>query len=199
MRRIEGFGLVVFYLSLICLFASSEISANSLWSDQSINLFSNNKAMKIGDIVTVIIVEDASASNQSQMKLTKDSSTDLSGSGSGKLDFIPLFGGSMDYKKDHQGKGQTSLSGQMKARVTAEVVEIRPNGNLVIEGTRAVEINEDTDEIKLRGVIRPEDIASDNTILSTYLSDAQLSYSGTGPGKQAGRQGIIARLLDLVF
>ncbi len=189
----------VMVLVLLGSLIAPSASANSLWNSRSINIFSNNKAMKIGDIVTVIIVENSSASTNSQNKLTKDSSTDLSGVGSGKLDFIPLFGGKMSYTKDQQGKGQTTLSGNMTARVTAEVIEIRPNGNLVIEGSRSVEINEETDEIKLHGVIRPQDIASDNTILSTYLSEAQLSYAGTGPGKQAGRQGIVARLLDLVF
>jgi len=67
----------------------------------------------------------------------------------------------------------------MSARVTAEVKEIRPNGNLVIEGSRSVLINDDEDRISVRGVLRPEDIAADNTVLSTYLSEAQISYTGT--------------------
>lgn len=190
--------LVAAVLLLLCS-VSGPVAAKSLWNAESINLFSNNKAMRIGDIVTVIIVEDASASSQTQMKLTKANEISANGTASGALDFIPLFTGKIDYSKDQQGKGQTSMGGQMSAQVTAEVVEIRPNGNLVIEGSRQVEINEDTDQITIRGIIRPEDIASDNTILSTYLSDAQVSYTGTGPSKNAARQGLIARLLDLVF
>jgi flagellar L-ring protein precursor FlgH len=179
--------------------APAEQATGSLWDEASVPLFANRKATAIGDVVTVIIVEEASASNQTQMKLTKENSVDMSGEGSGKLDFIPLFGGQFDYTKEHQGKGQTSLSGRMSARVTAMVVEILPNGNLVIEGSRNVRINEDTDQITLRGVVRPEDIRADNTVLSTYLADAQISYTGSGPSKNAGKQGIIARLLDLLF
>jgi flagellar L-ring protein precursor FlgH len=173
--------------------------ARSLWSDDSVNLFSNHKAMHVGDIVTIIIVEDASASNQSQMKLTKESNADLDASGSGSLDFIPLLGGKLDYTKEQQGKGQQTLAGKMNARVTATVIEIRPNGNLVVEGSRQVVINDETDQITVAGVIRPEDIAADNTVLSTYLSEGQISYTGTGALKQAGQQGLIARFLDLLF
>ena len=185
-------------LGLLVLPAPS-VWAGSLWSDDSINLFSNHKAMHVGDIVTIIIVEDASASNQSQMKLTKENKADLDASGSGKLDFIPLLGGKMDYKKEQQGKGQMTLAGKMNARVTATVVEIRPNGNLVVEGSRQVVINDEADQITVAGVIRPEDIAADNTVLSTYLSEGQISYTGSGALKQSGRQGLIARFLDLLF
>lgn len=184
---------------LLAAACHSPAGAGSLWSDESINLFSNHKAMHIGDIVTVIIVESSSASNQSQTKLTKETTNDLTGSGAGQLDFIKLFSASMDYSKEHQGKGQTTLNGSMNARLTAEIIEIRPNGNLVVEGSRMVQVNEDVDEITLRGVIRPEDIAADNTVMSTFLSEAQISYTGSGPNKNAGRQGLISRILDLLF
>jgi len=190
----------VLLIGCIVAFAGTgRVEGESLWNDSSLNLFSNNKAMKVGDIVTVIIVEDASASNQNQMKLTKETKKSLDGSGSGTLDFIPLMGGKLDYKKEHQGKGQTSVSGKIDARVTAEVVEIRATGNLVIEGSRTVRINDDEDVITVRGVLRPQDIAADNTVLSTYLSEAQIGYTGSGPGKNAAKQGIIARILDLIF
>ena len=173
--------------------------ASSLWSEEAVQFFSNHKAMHVGDIVTVIIVEDASASNKSEMKVTKDSQNSLDGTGSGPLDFIPLMGAKMNYSKEQQGKGETKLNGKMSARITASIVEIRPNGNLVIEGSRVVQINEDQDEITVHGVIRPEDIAADNTVLSTYISEAQIGYCGAGPGKNAARQGLIARVLDLIF
>jgi flagellar L-ring protein precursor FlgH len=176
-----------------------DANEGSLWGDRPELLFTQRKAKKIGDLVTVIVVEDASASNQSQMKVSKENATDLSGEGSGKLDFIPLFGGKMSYKKEHQGKGQTTLSGQMSARVTAEVKEVYPDGNYLIEGSRSVKINDDLDRITLRGVVRPEDIDADNTVLSTYLAQAQIAYVGSGPGKNAGRQGLISRILDLLF
>lgn len=174
-------------------------SEGSLWSEQGTLFFQQRKAMQIGDLVTVIIVEESSARNASEMKVSKESGAELGGQGSGKLDFIPLFGGQYDYKKEHQGKGETSLSGQMSARVTAEVREVLPDGNYVIEGSRSVKINDDLDRITVRGVVRPEDITAGNTVLSTYLAQAQIAYVGSGPGKNAARQGIIARILDLLF
>jgi flagellar L-ring protein precursor FlgH len=171
----------------------------SLWAEESGLLFANRKAMTVGDVVTVIVVEEASASNQSQLKVTKETSTDLGGKGSGKLDFIPFFSGGIDYKKEHQGKGQTSLSGRMTARVTATILEILPSGNYLIEGSRSVKINDDLDRITVRGIARPEDIQADNTILSTFLAEAQIAYVGSGPNKNAGKQGLISRILDLLF
>lgn len=185
----------------LCLAAAlaAPAGAASLWSDESVHFFSNHKAMHVGDIVTVIIVEQSSASNKSELKLTKETSNQLEGSGLNKLDFIPLMSGGIDYQKEHQGKGETTLNGRLNARVTAEVMEIRPNGNLVIEGSRSVLINDDEDRISVRGVLRPEDIAADNTVLSTYLSEAQISYTGDGPNDNATRQGLITRILDLLF
>jgi flagellar L-ring protein FlgH len=171
----------------------------SLWRDSSALLFAQRKATQIGDLVTVVIVEDASASNKSQLQLTKQTKTDLSGEGSGKLSFLPIFGGTLDYSKEQQGKGQTTLSGQMSARVTAEVIEILPDGNYLIEGSRSVKINDDLDRITVRGVVRPEDIRADNSVLSTFLAQAQIAYVGSGPGKNAARQGLISRILDLLF
>ncbi len=196
--RREGFQTAA---RALCLAAAlvAPAGANSLWSDDSVHFFSNHKAMHVGDIVTVIIVEQSSASNKSELKLTKETSNKLEGSGTDKLDFIPLMSGGIDYQKEHQGKGETTLNGRMNARVTAEVKEIRPNGNLVIEGSRSVLINDDEDRISVRGVLRPEDIAADNTVLSTYLSEAQISYTGDGPNDNATRQGLITRILDLLF
>jgi len=191
--------LVALLASALTAALGTPARAASLWSAESVHFFSNHKAMHLGDIVTVIIVEEASASNKSELKLNKETSNKLEGSGAGKLDFIPLMSGGIDYQKEHQGKGETTLAGRMKARVTAEVIEIRPNGNLVIEGSRTVLINDDEDQITVRGVLRPEDIAADNTVLSTYLSEAQIAYTGNGPNDNATKQGLITRILDLLF
>jgi flagellar L-ring protein FlgH len=179
--------------------ATAAQTDGSLWRDSSALLFAQRKASQLGDLITVIIVEDASATNKSQLQVSKQSKTDLSGEGSGKLSFLPIFGGTLDYTKDQQGKGQTTLSGQMSARVTAEVIEILPDGNYLIEGSRSVKINDDLDRITVRGVVRPEDIRADNSVLSTYLAQAQIAYVGSGPGKNAARQGLISRILDLLF
>ena len=97
------------------------------------------------------------------------------------------------------GTGQTSLSGQLSTKITAKVIEIRPNGHLVIEGSRLISVNGDDDRITLHGVARPEDIQADNTILSTYLAEAQISYNGKGPAKDAAHRGFLLRVLSWLF
>ncbi len=202
MRQIEARRGALLVLLGVCIASAlpwGSPRAESLWREGSVNLFSNYKAMKVGDIVTVIIAEDATASSQTQMKSNKKNETTLAGKGVGALDFIPLFGLDGEYEKKFDGKGQTSVAGRMNARVTATVIEIRPSGNLVIEGSRTVQINNDTDVITVRGILRPQDIASDNTVLSTFLSEAQIGYTGSGPSKNTAKQGLLARFLDLFF
>ncbi len=193
----RAFKWVLGGLAVLPALAAAE--GGSLWSERSVALFADRKAMGVGDVVTVVIVESSSASNESQLQLTKKTSSTVDGKGSGALDFIPLFGGEIDTRKEHQGRGETTLSGRMTARVTAQITAVLPNGNLVIEGSRTVKINDDVDQISVRGVVRPEDVRADNTVLSTHLSEAQISYVGSGPGKHAARPGILTRILDLIF
>ncbi|NLA58040.1 MAG: flagellar basal body L-ring protein FlgH [Firmicutes bacterium] len=79
------------------------------------------------------------------------------------------------------------------------MVEVLPNGNLVIEGTQSLIVNNETQEITVRGVIRPQDIEPDNTILSTYIADATISYQGSGILGAQDKPGILTRILNWIF
>lgn len=173
--------------------------ATSLWQDTPVsvpNYFAEIKGLKIGDVVTVIIVEQATASNQATTQNKK--STKLSGTaGTGPLRFLDAMGAGTN--SDFQGDGQTSRTTSLQTRCTARVMKVLPNGNLYIEGHRTNQINNEVQEIVCKGIVRPVDIGADNTVLSSALAEAEIKLSGRGSGSQTGRPGVLARAYDWVF
>ena len=172
----------------------------SLWSDDGGNRYSNRKARHLGDLITVIVTESSQGTNRSTLKTKKESKVDAEGGpGEGTLGFLPFFKATTGVKDELDGSGQTTLSGQLSTKITAQVIEIRPNGYLVVEGSRLINVNGDEDRITLHGVARSEDIRADNTIFSTFLAEARISYDGKGPVKNASRRGIFLRILSWFF
>ncbi|NLK08782.1 MAG: flagellar basal body L-ring protein FlgH [Firmicutes bacterium] len=182
----------VFVLAL----AAASASGASLWQDSQSSVFADLKARNVGDLVTVIIVERTEASQSTQMSTGKDSSVEL-GPGVGILDFIPLAKASA--KDGRQSGGQSSQGGSLSAKMTGKVVEVLPNGNLVIEGRQTITVNREDQEIVIRGMIRSADISPDNTILSTYVSDASISYQGSGSLGGQAKPGILTQILNWIF
>lgn len=164
------------------------------------SLFTDIKAHQVGDLVTVNIFEDASAQNVSKTETKKEANFDAGGGpGIGPLDFIPLFGVSGDSKSEFKGDGKTSRSNRLRARMTARVTGVSANGDLLIEGTRVVGINDDKEAITLSGLVRPADIAADNSVASYLIADAQIVYTGKGATGTASRPGLIVRILNWIF
>ena len=172
--------------------------------------FQDLRAHKVGDLVTINIVETSKASKQADTKTGRTSSIDAGISNllgyENKMkswgvpkafDNTAMFKASMGNNFD--GSGSTSRDETMTASITARVMEVLPNGNLVIEGTRKIRVNNETQNIVLSGVIRPMDISPDNTVLSTYIANARIAYTGNGPVSDKQRPGWLARVLDLVW
>ncbi len=189
--------VIVSMIILLFVFNVSLAFSASLWpKDKKDTLFSDNKARNIGDIITILITENSSTSQSVNRKIGKKTSVQ-GGAGTGVLDFIPIWG--LNTSTTLKGGGSVTSNEVITARITAKIVGVLPNGNLKIEGIRRVVINNDSLEIIITGVIRPEDIKSDNTILSTYISDAQISYRGTGSLTNAQKEGILSQILNWLF
>jgi flagellar L-ring protein precursor FlgH len=185
---------------LVFFLASGTAGATSLYPQDQPSRFASIKAHRVGDVVTVLIVESASGQNRTTLRSSKESEVTMEGGPwSGVLDFLPLFKGGLEVSDALDGQGTQTVRGNLKARLTAKVVEVLPNGNLVLEGTRRISLNGDVDEITLRGIVRPQDIGPDNTVLSTYLADAQITYEGEGAVRHTGHRGILLRILSWFF
>ncbi|MBI5837365.1 MAG: flagellar basal body L-ring protein FlgH [Candidatus Eisenbacteria bacterium] len=184
--------------ALLCLAGPS--AAESLWKEGAPGMFADRRARGVGDLVTVLIVESASGSNQATAQTAKESKFSNNGApGIGLFGFLKAFKTEASSKNDFNGSGKNDLNSKLNARLTARVVGVDPNGNLQIQGDRLVGVNNDSEEITITATVRPEDVRGDNTVLSTYLADAKIAYKGHGPNTAAQRQGLISRVLNWIF
>jgi len=183
---------------LLLLPFSLRVHGQDFGSGQS--LFSDITAHEVGDILTVLIVEQNRATSQVETKTDKSTKTSTSGGpGIGRLDFIGAFGVKGQNSNVFDGKGENLRTGTIRARISVAVVGKRENGDLVIEGTRVIGISNDKETIHVSGVVRPRDIGPDNAIESYLIADAEVSYTGKGHASKAARPGFITRLINWIF
>jgi len=157
-------------------------------------LFEDIKARQIGDILTVILVEETAGENSADNNVAQ--STELN------ID-PPVVGGTtradlnLDLASENSFSGQsgTSQSNRLTGSIAVTVHEVLPNGNLVVEGEKWIRINQSNEFIKLQGVVRPRDIDTYNTLYSTQVADARISYGGKGANGDSNEPGWIARIL----
>jgi flagellar L-ring protein FlgH len=180
------------------------------------NFFQDLRAYQVGDLVTVNIVETSSASKNAGTKTGRNSSIDagipnalgwetklknLTSFGNKNVhnafDNSSLFNSSM--KNSFDGSGTTSREESMTAYITVRVIQVLSNGNLFIQGTREVTVNNETQHIILSGTIRPSDISPDNSIISSYIGDAKIQYTGSGVLSDKQRVGWLTRIIDYVW
>jgi len=190
----------------------------SIWPGENAknSLFTDNKARHVNDIITIVIDESSSGSNSADTSTGRDTKTfagvssflgvdkqiarsnkDLTDGAdiytAGLLPSIQVGGSS---KNSLTGKGKTSRDGQLEAKITAKVIGVLSNGNLAIEGKRRLAINAEDQYIVISGIIRPEDITSDNVISSQYIADAKIVYTGKGVINDKMRPGWMTRIVD---
>ncbi|TDO94487.1 flagellar L-ring protein precursor FlgH [Halanaerobium saccharolyticum] len=180
---------------LIVFLAVSSAAAKSLWSDNSKDLYQDYPDYEMGDIITVVIEEDASAIQSANSDTSQGS--EYNAEGGGLLDFIPFL--DFSYSDSESADGQTQRSGTLEADITTEVVELRDNGNLKIKGKKRVKINGEIQTIILEGVIRPQDINFDNEVSSKRVSNANIEYEGKGVVGDKQDPGVLTRVFNFIF
>lgn len=169
------------------------------------SLGADPRARQINDLVTVRVVENIAAAGTADSNLNKGSSANVGTPnlfGVEKklpswLDPTKLVGASSDTK--FKGGGLTTRTGELTATMTVRVAEVLPNGDLVLEGAREIEINGDRQMVVLTGVVRPLDLTRDNTVLSTQVGQLSIRYFGNGLMKDNLRPGFLIRMLNKIF
>lgn len=168
---------------------------------QNVNrsLFSDQKANRLGDAITILVVESASAVNDA--KTSAGRKDDMSfgatlntGSGSG-TDIGATIGAGAQFK----GEGATSSRGQIQAKISAQVDSVLANGNLVINGKRSITINGEEQQLRISGIVRPADIRADNSVFSYNIADAVISVQGDGVVSNVQGPGLLTKFLHLLF
>ncbi len=178
----------------------------SLWTAHTGSLYQDMKARNVGDVVTITVSETADASEEAttETKRSHDWSGKISGSdvvagGKSLIGGPSSFDYGVEFGRGLKGSGKTSRTNSVKAYMTATVVEVLPNGNLVIRGSRWVKVNDELHQVVLEGVVRPVDISRNNTVLSQKIADAKIFVVGKGPVSRQQRPGWLSQMIDLLF
>jgi flagellar L-ring protein precursor FlgH len=179
---------------------------NSFWQDTIADLFRDPRAMRVGDVMTVKISIKDKASFDNTSERSRDSKRNLNFDTSYNLNY-PFLGGQGDGKIDSAVNSGTSTKGQgtitrsesIELLVAAVVSEVLPNGNLVISGTQEVRVNQEVRVLSVAGVVRPRDIATDNTISYDKIAEARISYGGRGRRMEVQQPGWGHQLMDLIL
>ncbi len=179
-------------------------SSGSIYNDGTdVRLFEDRKATRVGDILTVRLRERTDATKNSQTSTSKETEATLANpTVFGRpitKDGTPLFEGSLSGDSSFDGAGSSSQSNSLLGEITVTVVERFPNGNLRIRGEKWVTLNQGREFIRLSGIIRPDDIGTDNSLESFRIADAQITYSSKGVLAAANRQGPISRFFNSLF
>ncbi len=206
---------VYLLLFLILIFSFAVFSQDSpgkrtsLWGKGSKSLVSDPKAREINDIVIIKVEEQTKAENKGSTKLSKSASSsmgistflgfekDLAGSLTTSFDPTNLLGHSSS--NSNQGAGEVSQESKISGYIAAKVVEVLPNGNLIIEAKKEIVINNDKQTMVLRGMVRPRDIDYNNIVSSNEVADVQIFIKGKGPVSEQQRRGWLSWLLSFIW
>jgi flagellar L-ring protein precursor FlgH len=165
----------------------------------------DRRARNVNDLITIRVIESITGSGTADSALTKDGSANIG---------VPSFFGlqtklptevnpaslvQSSSKTDFKGSGTTTRAGTLTTQITARVADVLPNGDLVIEGVREVEINGDRQMVVLTGVVRTTDIAPANVVFSTQIGQLRIRYFGNGLMKDNLKPGFLIRFLNKVF
>jgi flagellar L-ring protein FlgH len=187
-------------ISLILLLGVPVISFSQVDSTRQVfSLFTDQKAVNVGDIITIYIMEYSSGSNQAETTIKNKDNRNLAIAGSGALSSVPNIGLLMGGQGQFGGEGGTTQRGNLQAKITARIVERLSDNTLKIQGKREVNVNKDKQVIQLTGLIRPQDVMANNIIYSYNIAEAKISYQGKGAVNRGQRPGCLFRIFNWFF
>ncbi len=172
-------------------------------SGQQIELFADLKARRVGDVLTIRLAEVTNASKSAVTKTTKTTAVNNSGPTIlGKTitaGGVPIYTTTLAGADSFDGEGSSTQGNSLAGSLTVTVMEVQPNGNLVVQGDKTIKLNQGDEFVHVSGVVRFADIQADNTVTSDRVSDAHISYSGKGVINSANTMGWLARFFNSVF
>jgi len=183
-------GLTLLVITLL----SGIASAGDLYkADTFTPLASDIRSFRVGDAITVMIVESSSA--ESQADSTANRETQMSANVTTLHAKTPGVG--LDLKRQNAGQADTTRAGQLQAEISVRIQEVAANGDLIVRGSQKILINGEQQRISVAGTVRPIDVSSDNVVLSTRLTDSEIEYSGKGFIERNQQESWISRLFGL--
>lgn len=182
-------GILRLGTALIAVTAGIAI-AGELPADGHRSLYADTKAHRVGDTVQVLVLESTQAESSAGTGLAGSNGLTVAGRADNSA-----AGGNLSLAGDARGNGQTSRSGSVRSIVTAQVTAITADGNLVLDASQEVVVNDEKQRIVVHGIARPLDISADNYVPSNRLAQATIRIDGSGPVAGAQKTGVIFRFL----
>lgn len=181
----------------------SDNSGSIYQAGYGMSLFLDRRARQVGDVITIILQEKTDASKSSSTATGKDSSISIPAVtlfGRGVThNGQPILTSGVSSEQDFSGQGSSSQSNSLTGSITVTVADVLRNGSLRVRGEKWVTINQGEEFIRIRGIIRPEDISTDNSVPSYKVADARITYSGKGALADANSMGWLSRLFQSVL
>jgi len=164
-----------------------------------IPLFEDQRPRRMGDIITIVLEEQVSATKNasSQSSRASNMGIDLAGLPEA-LDNLAEYGFNVGSANDFTGSGGSSASNQFSGIITVQVMQVLPNGNLRVRGEKQIAINQGTEYIRFSGIVNPRSISGQNSVLSTAVAEARLEYIGDGYINDAQKQGWLQRFFNYI-
>jgi len=182
-------------LILLLLMTVTSLQAQG-FAGPPLSLYSDVKAHAVGDVVTVLIVENAKASRESAMRSNSETRLNADGSVTGTFtEFLPLFGAGTAVSNTSDDTEGTQQKDQLTAKLTATLVEQNSSGLFKIEGERNLEVNGEENVMRLEGYVRGRDIGADNTVYSYNIANANIVYRKDGIVNKVAKPGAFTRWL----
>jgi flagellar L-ring protein precursor FlgH len=193
-NKIKALVLTVIF-GVVCVYFPARVEARSLWNDNT-NWVVDQRPSRIGDIVTVVVDERTDTKDEATTDVSKSSNSSVS-TGLGILSFIRELG--LTSSNSASGEGTVERKHYGRTTISCVVTDVLPNGNLVIEGTRDVRTSEETLQLQLIGVIRPQDVNANNQVRSSLIANAELGIKGRGALSRTQKTGLLTKVLQAIF
>ncbi len=188
-------------VDLTALAFKPEPNGSIFQSGRSIRLFEDNKAFRVGDVLSITLSERTIASKSANTSTNKDDEIGISaatifGSTGPTIDGNLALSNAINAEREFSGKGDSAQSNSLSGEIAVTVVDILPSGNLVVRGEKIIGLNQGSEFIRISGIVRPQDVSTDNIVVSSKLANSRIYYGGGGVIAESNTRGWLSRFFD---
>ena len=181
--------------------APTPIKMGGIYQGQASSfIFEDMKARRVGDVLTIVLSESTNASKSATTSTKKENTSDTGipsvFGGPVTHNGRNLLGATLDTSHEFTGEGDSEQSNTLSGTITVTVAEVYPNGNLFVRGQKLLYLNQGEEYIQISGIVRQADVGPRNTVASSLLADARITYSGTGAVADSNKMGWLARFFN---
>jgi len=167
-------------------------------SDGYAALYEGQRARRVGDPLTIVLVEKMSASKSSSSKLDSGGGFSITPPSTGNLSLFKPTDASVSGARNFQGQGAADQSNALSGEISVTIAAVYPNGTMLVQGQKRVTLNRGDEFVQIKGLVRAADIDANNRVPSTRVADARIAYTGKGDVARASRQGWLSRFFQML-